>query len=226
MAFTQKDTKLLWGRAAGICENPECRTKVTEIGVNGKNFLTGEMAHIIAQSSEGPRGVAEAGSDSYENLILLCPTCHRKIDKSPEGTYTVDMLHIWKSEHEAWVNNWSEAKTYASAYEMAVEVLKILQENNMYFLEYGPNSKLAKSSPGSTAQAIWAARKLDVLLPNNRKIVRILDTNSDFLVGSLRPAALRFKMHVAGFEDNQYDRIEEYPLFPETFHTAIEELSK
>lgn len=104
MTFSPKDTKLLWGRAAGICGNPECRTKVTEIGDSGESFLTGEMAHIIAQSSAGPRGAVDAGSDSYENLILLCPTCHRKIDKSPEGTYTIDMLHIWKTEHEDWVD--------------------------------------------------------------------------------------------------------------------------
>jgi hypothetical protein len=39
-------------------------------------------------------------------------------------------------------------------------------------------------------------------------------------------AAQRFKMHVAGFEGNQYDRVEEYPLFPAEFKTAIEELSR
>jgi hypothetical protein len=123
MPFALKDTKLLWGRAAGICSNPVCREKVTECGDNGGSFLTGEMAHIIAQSTGGPRGNTMAGSDSYENLILLCPTCHRKIDKSPKGTYTVDMLRDWKVRHEAWVDSLSEARTYTSARIMAVEVL-------------------------------------------------------------------------------------------------------
>jgi len=225
MAFAAKDTKLLWGRAAGICGNPECRTKVTEFGENGESFLTGEMAHIIAQSTEGPRGGAEAGSDSYENLILLCPTCHRRIDKSPEGTFTGDMLHGWKAEHEAWVDSWSEAKSYDTLGELAAEVSNLLQENHAHFLEYGPESELAKNNPGSTAQAIWAARKLDVILPNNQKIVRILEDNSNLLSGNIRTASVRFRMHARGFEDNQFERVENYPLFPKEFQDAIEELA-
>lgn len=225
MAFASKDTKLLWGRAAGICSNPECRTKVTEFGENGESFLTGEMAHIIAQSTDGPRGGAEAGSDAYENLLLLCPTCHRRIDKSPEGTYTVEMLHAWKTEHEVWVDSWSKANPFNTRRDMAQAILGLLQENHTHFLEYGPKSELAKANPGSTSQAIWTARKLDTLLPNNRKIVGILDSNPNLLSEDLRTAAVHFKMHARGFEGNQFERIETYPLFPQEFQNIIEELA-
>lgn len=225
MAFAAKDTKLLWGRAAGLCSNPTCRIKLTEVGAGGESFLTGEMAHQIAQSVGGPRGGAQAGSDKYDNLILLCPTCHRKIDKAPEGTYPVELLIDWKKQHEEWVNNWREAKTYATAAEMARDILSLLQENHLHFKEYGPKSELALNNPGSTCQAVWAARKLDVLLPNNRKIVQILDTNSDLLKGTLKAEANKFKMHAAGFEGNQYERVEHYPLFPEAFQSTIEDLA-
>lgn len=226
MAFAAKDTKLLWGRAAGICSNPGCRTKVTDTGEHEESYLTGEMAHIIAQSTDGPRGGEEAGSDKYDNLILLCPTCHRTIDKSPEGTYTVEMLHAWKAEHEAWVDSWSKGKSFGSLKEMAQEILFLLEENRAHFLEYGPESELARTNPGSTSQSIWTARKLDTLLPNNRRIIGILESNKNLLSGDIRTAALRFTMHARGFEGNQYERVETYPLFPKAFQDIIEELAE
>jgi len=35
-------------------------------------------------------------------LILLCPSCHKKIDDQP-NTYSVEFLHRIKTEHEAWI---------------------------------------------------------------------------------------------------------------------------
>jgi hypothetical protein len=66
-------------------------------------MFVGQVAHIVAESREGPRGdsaVSKAQRDSYENLILLCPTHHASID-SPESTMTVAALHALKSRHEA-----------------------------------------------------------------------------------------------------------------------------
>src|SRR6056297_2901770 len=122
MAFAAKDTKLLWGRAAGICSNPECRKKLTATGVDGQSFLTGEMAHQIAQSPDGPRGAEDGGDDTYDNLILLCPTCHRTIDKAPEGTYPVELLQQWKVVHEAWVDSLASEGTFTTAEEVAQEI--------------------------------------------------------------------------------------------------------
>jgi len=41
--------------------------------------------------------------DRYANLILLCPTDHVIVDKSPED-YPVEKLHSIKAEHELWVD--------------------------------------------------------------------------------------------------------------------------
>lgn len=226
MAFSAKDTKLLWGRAAGICSNPECRKKLTATGADGQSFLTGEMAHQIAQSPEGPRGTESAGDDTYDNLILLCPTCHRTIDKAPEGTFPVEVLRSWKSTHEEWVDGWSTDGAYSTAAEVAQEVQRLLFENRTHFEQYGPLSETAAKNPASTAQAIWEARKLDTILPNNRRIISLMQRHSKLISPAAVPSFPKFKMHAEAFEGNQYERVEEYPLFPEDFPNEIGEILK
>lgn len=222
MPFAEKDVKLLWGRAAGICSNPGCRTKLTAVGAGSVSFLTGEMAHQIAQSPRGPRGGAAPGSDEYDNLLLLCPQCHRMIDKAPEGTFPVEVLKDWKQTHEAWVDSWSTAPEYQTIGELAREILSILGENRAYFDEYGPRSQLAQDDPGSSTHAVWVARKLDTILPNNRRIVGMLEANASLIPEPLAGPERKFRLHVKGFEDNQYDRVEHYPLFPGDFQTVLE----
>jgi hypothetical protein len=95
--------KKLWGRAAGRCSI--CGTSVTDREDLGEPSTVGEEAHIIAQSTSGPRGdnsIDPKLRDEYENLILLCPNHHAEIDQVPRGTeqYSVATLHQIKEDHE------------------------------------------------------------------------------------------------------------------------------
>lgn len=102
MAISERDMKVLWGRAAGRCSM--CRVVVTADKESVKDaFPFGEAAHIIAESPNGPRGSAaypDSLRNSYFNLILLCPNCHTKIDKAPED-FSVATLHQFKQSHES-----------------------------------------------------------------------------------------------------------------------------
>lgn len=217
MPIADKDIKLLWGRAAGHCSHPDCRTKVSEIGASGENYLTGEQAHIIARQAGGPRGREAGGSNAYENLVLLCPTCHTKIDKAPDGTYPVELLLEWKEQHEAWVDSWSDCNKMETASELFHFIVGLLDENKHYFDTYGPKSDVAAKDPGSSAHAVWTARKLDTLLPNNRRIVHALEVNAAAIPAELAEAVLKFKDHAKSYEQNQYSRLDYYQLFPQDF---------
>ena len=75
-----------------------CRKKFNELN---------EVAHIIAYSPNGPRGNIECDAEfinSYENLILLCPTCHRKVDDNPDE-FSAEILINKKQEHINYVIN-------------------------------------------------------------------------------------------------------------------------
>lgn len=62
------------------------------------------MGHIVPHSPGGPR--SEAGRsveiDGFDNLILLCPSCHRTVDKEPDLWPEADLRDV-KAEHEGWV---------------------------------------------------------------------------------------------------------------------------
>jgi hypothetical protein len=102
------EIKLLYGLAAGRCAFASCRKKIIlpEIS-DDKTKQIGEIAHIVAHSPDGPRGDENFPVDKldrYENLILLCPTCHKLIDAQP-SRFTIDMLRQIKADHELWVEN-------------------------------------------------------------------------------------------------------------------------
>jgi hypothetical protein len=90
----------LWQIGNGMCYM--CR-KELDSG-NSKLQPSAKVAHIIARGPTGPRAnpdVPIAIRNSIENLMLMCPDCHDKIDNNP-GLYTVELLRELKGQHEVW----------------------------------------------------------------------------------------------------------------------------
>lgn len=88
--------RLVWIRAAGHCEL--CGHDVTQDLRSGRNAGWADVAHILPASPAGPRATlahdhdaAKAVTDDSDNLLLACPSCHRKIDADPDA-YLADML--------------------------------------------------------------------------------------------------------------------------------------
>jgi HNH endonuclease len=106
MTISVKTQKMLWGRAAGRCSNPDCRLDLYEDETETDDpTLVGENCHIVAESDDGPRAdpsMPLERRNSYTNLILLCRNHHKVID-AQEGQYTVARLHEMKRAHESWV---------------------------------------------------------------------------------------------------------------------------
>lgn len=216
MAISKNDERLLWGRAAGHCSNPTCEKELTTLLGDGKGYNIGEMAHIIARQEDGPRGQNGGGPDSYENLVLLCPNCHRMIDKAPEAEFPEAMLHDWKQQQEAKVAQMGSLVTHNTLEELKEVVSGLLLENRMIWEEFGPKSASAQNDPASNLQQLWTLQKLSTIVPNNRRIINIIQNNMTLLTKE-KPLFLRFKMHAEAFERNQYNRLDEYPLFPAQF---------
>ena len=114
MSISQRDVKLLWGRAAGRCSFPECKIKLSQDKNRASDtFPLGEQAHIVGENKNSSRGnstLTRKERDSYFNLILLCPTHHTIIDNDPED-YPIEKLYFIKAQHELWVEEkFSESK--------------------------------------------------------------------------------------------------------------------
>ncbi len=100
------ELKILCMRSGGICAYSGCgRSLVRPETEQDGAVVVANVAHIVADSRQGPRGDApltEAERNKYPNLILLCPDHHAIVDAQPM-TYSVPVLRQMKADHEARV---------------------------------------------------------------------------------------------------------------------------
>ena len=97
------------------------------------------MAHVFAAADDGPRANAEltaAERGRYENLILLCPTCHTIIDKAPVE-YPDAMILRWKRKHGERIAALSGAVEFPSRIQARDAIEPALAENRLVFEKYG-----------------------------------------------------------------------------------------
>lgn len=95
----------LWVAAAGRCEFRGCCKPVGRDFLTKETCLTGEHAHIVADSPGGARGVkgeSERLAKDINNLMLACFECHARIDRNGKNNkFTTPQLLAMKREHEA-----------------------------------------------------------------------------------------------------------------------------
>jgi hypothetical protein len=108
LSLTVPTVKVLWARAHNQCAFPNCRQPLTEESRDASTGVVravavGEQAHIRSYKPNGPRydpQYAQEQLHSYENLILLCPTHHAKVDANGGSDFTVTDLTEMKVAHE------------------------------------------------------------------------------------------------------------------------------
>src|SRR5882724_9224696 len=78
---------LLFVRAGGRCEFDGCPRYLMEHPVTLTEGNFAQVAHVVAFRRDGPRGrVRSRPKDIHalQNLMLLCPQCHKLIDDKPK----------------------------------------------------------------------------------------------------------------------------------------------
>jgi hypothetical protein len=221
MTISEKDIKKLWGRAAGRCSKPGCEEECVKFLEGSDHIIIGEMAHIIAKKPDGPRGIAIGGEDTYNNLILLCPKHHREIDKARECVFTIEEINRWKAQHEQNVTNSLKSPKYSSKKDMAKAINILMTQNFTLWKNLGPESPEASKNPLSNLVEFWNLRKLDTIIPNNRKIINITRKNIELFEPQDRQYAFEFIEHAEGFERNCYEKTEGTLRFPIIFQKVI-----
>lgn len=104
LSVPQKVQSALWARAAGRCQYRGCnRDLVGDLVAGRRDPLFGFIAHIVAQTAEGPRGDpvrSPALCRDLENLMLMCGVHHKLIDLDAAADHPEDVLLAMKAEHE------------------------------------------------------------------------------------------------------------------------------
>lgn len=178
------------------------------------------MAHIIGRKEDGPRGDEDlpvSQRDEFENIILLCPTCHTLIDKNPE-LYPVAVIKEWKRNHEDSIKGLFIAPQFTTRQEARKYVYPILAENKTVFDLYGPYSQNAIDNQMST-ELEWERLAIQKIIPNNRKLELAVSHNTGLLTDEEYGLFIRFKLHREGFEYNKLsgDVNAVVPTFPSGF---------
>lgn len=107
MAKTSVPEKIqvaLWAKAGGRCEYRGCNTELIGDLIAGReDGKFGFIAHIVADSPEGPRGDPVRSpllARDISNLMLLCATHHKGADVDYLADHPEAILVEMKAEHE------------------------------------------------------------------------------------------------------------------------------
>ncbi len=93
----------IWIEAAGRCEFTNCNEKLWKNSLTGSITPWGQVAHVIGASRNGPRGRWNSPQLQFnpDNLMLMCPKCHKEIDYGKNiQSFPPKLLFQMKREHE------------------------------------------------------------------------------------------------------------------------------
>jgi len=229
VSITNKSIKLLWSNAAGICSFSGCSEKLT-VGeaADVAPYTLGEMAHIKGNkvgSNRYDESQPPIERDSYENLILLCPTHHTIIDKvENEADYTVEYLHEMKVEHETYISNRLGEEKFKNIEELKDKLFIYMTENHQAWEQYGPLSENARRNPNNDQVfALWTSSRLSTIVPNNREIAKLLQENRNLFSRREQIIVSKFITHVESYEKWVNDEIPYQAVlrFPRDFNELI-----
>lgn len=173
----------------------------------------------------------EEDKELFEILKLIKPDCGYTQNNSQSynkdnnfvngyGNHTGNTINNYYNTipQQSLVQNEKESKfggKCISREELKSKLDELLEENNAVFILYGPTNK-NKEDIFSEKPYIWREMCKEVIVPNNAKIVKLLDDNKELLNREEIGIFITFKIHAKGFEDNQIRDVRraEYTQFP------------
>ena len=112
MSVPHSEQRAVALRSGNVCAYPDCGKSLILDGSKGESVVTGEIAHIVGDSRQGPRGrsdMTDEERDRADNLLYLCEAHHKLIDRHPQ-IYSVAVLQQMKRDHEERIRNATEQK--------------------------------------------------------------------------------------------------------------------
>lgn len=194
-------TKLrLFADSGGFCQNPACLEPLFK-DIEDNSIHIAEMAHIFSAVENGPRSNKSLTAEQralYENLILLCPTCHTVIDKA-EAEHPDELISEWKTNHKRRIEKALGLAKFATRKEARAAIQSIQRENCLIHERYGPESD-ERYNPESSMPRQWLRKIRVKIIPNNRSILSICELNANLLSEKEADTVSIFQQHVDDFE--------------------------
>ena len=147
-------TRKLYAESMGRCMNPNCQKELFKD--NGDII---EKAHIIP--------FCETYDNSFENLIVLCPNCHKDLDKN--NAFSPNEVREWKQLRRQELETFFSQKCETFD-ELKTKVVPLLYENKTIYESYYLEDK----------KELWDNIEGKILV-NNRKLRKILENNLNLI---------------------------------------------
>ena len=193
----EKTIYTLWGRAGGICEI--CGKPLTFDPLTKKLKHRGYVAHIYGEkegAARYDRVRSKKHCDDIDYLMLLCDSCHKRIDVDEPLNYPVEKLCALKRRHEEFIARIVACKQYKESQALTLRA-KIGEhvpdnfDNNMLLESIINNHKQPKTNTpislldisdlDDSQTAYWEFAKQSL----TTKFKQILDTHSDISAWSI-----------------------------------------
>lgn len=190
----------LFAESGGYCQKPDCLRPLFDDD-HTVPIHVAEVAHVISAGVEGPRTDTDATSEDLrqpENLILLCPTCHTKIDMA-DLDYPADLLGKWKADHYARISDAFGIRRVDSRAEARAMIEQRLVGNKVIWARLGPESEY-RYDPESAKADQWRREVVTQVIPNNHVIARVLLINQHLLEVKEREILSQLELHIRTLE--------------------------
>ncbi|MDC9613060.1 SAVED domain-containing protein [Xenorhabdus khoisanae] len=166
--FSKDIKNTVWRESYSRCMFTGCGEKLNYDTVSGTEGNYAYLAHNVASSEQGARGITELShklSNDPDNILLLCDKHHRLIDKIAASDYTASMLSAMKKEFCIVANSLLDGLKY--------------QPIPVYAVLWPVNSQTV--SPPSYLQV---ASSLSRIKRRMHEQINILSDNEDLLITS------------------------------------------
>jgi hypothetical protein len=129
--FNQKTIDTVAKRAAYRFSNPDCRILTVDPNSDvDKATVVGEAAHIRGARAGAKRydsRMADVARAEITNSIWLCRNCHKLVD-SDERLFTVELLYMWREDHERHTQSEPGTASDRITYEHEIQRLRKLED--------------------------------------------------------------------------------------------------
>ena len=192
----------LWAESMGRCMNPECSM---ELLIENSNIM--EIAHISPY--------CKTEDNSFENLIILCPNCHKKFDKV--GILSADMVKSWKENRRREVEQFF-CNEFKSFDDLKEKVIPLLNENHQIYTNYYRDVIDRRNWDKFEPKILLNNEKLKMLFENN---LHLFQRHPDKSYSNLE-LICKFMVHVEEFKVTRGDEEKHRQvLFPKEIHSIF-----
>lgn len=191
----------LCAESMGRCMNPDCQTELFR-----ENGDVIEKAHITPY--------CKTADNAYENLVILCPTCHTDFDKN--GALSSEQVKLWKQMRRDELERLF-GKKYATFEELQKDVVPLLVENKSIYENYYLSDQ----------KELWDKFETKILI-NNKKLKTLLENNLGLIQRHDEKAYSNIEIvyklfaHIEEFEETRGDDEKlRHVLFPQEINSIF-----